>query len=213
MKRLARITGYALGVLLVAALCNAALPSPVWAQTSASRAFGIAVTTPVTNVVSPVAQLPGDGSMATDNTPNVSVDGFAGADNLFAMATGGDRSAESNSTLENISLLNGLVTANSVVAMASSWLTDLGAGSGADGSQLANLVVNGVSYTSDVAANTRVNLPGVGYVVLNEQQRTGDGITSSGITVNMIHVVLVDALTGAKTGDIIVGSATSQVSQ
>ena len=213
MKRLARITGCALGVLLIAALCNAALPSPVWAQTSASRAFGIAVTTPVTNVVSPVAQLPGDGSMATDNTPNVSVDGFAGADNLFAMATGGDRSAESNSTLENISLLNGLITANSVVALASSWLTDLGASSAATGSQLDNLVVNGVSYSSGVAPNTRVGLPGTGYVVFNEQQRSGDGFTSSGITVNMIHVVLVNALTGEKTGDIIVGSATSQVTR
>jgi len=29
--------------------------------------------------------------------------------------------------------------------------------------------------------------------------------------VNMIHVVLQDALTGAKTGEIVVGSATSSV--
>ncbi len=213
MKRLARITGGALGLLLIAALCNAALPSPAWAQTATSRAVGVAVSTPVANVTSPVAQLPGDGSMATDNTANVNVDGFAGADNLFAMATGGDGSAESNSTLENVSLLNGLITANSVVALASSWLTDLGASSNASGSQLDNLVVNGVSYSSGVAPNTRVSLPGTGYVVLNEQRRSGDGFTSSGITVNMIHVVLVNALTGVKTGEIIVGSATSQVTQ
>ncbi len=204
MKRIARMAGLTLACVM---------PGALWAQTPTSRAVGLAVSTPAANVVSSVAALPGDGSMASDRTPTVSVSGLAGADNLFAMATGGDRGAESNSTLENISLLNGLVTANSVVAMASSWLADLGAGSGADGSQLDNLVVNGVSYTSDVAANTRVNLPGVGYVVLNEQLRTGDGITSSGITVNMIHVVLVDALTGAQTGEIIVGSATSQVGQ
>ncbi|HXI33103.1 MAG TPA: choice-of-anchor P family protein [Gemmatimonadales bacterium] len=208
MKKLAKMTGCVLGLLIL----GAALPSGAWAQTT-SRAVGMAVTTPVTSMTSPVAQLPGDGSMATDNTPNVSVDGLAGADNLFTMATGGDGSAESNSTLENVSLLNGLITANSVVALASSWLTNLGAGSNASGSQLDNLVVNGVSYSSGVAPNTRVNLPGTGYVVLNEQQRTGDGINSSGITVNMIHVVLVNALTGAQTGDIIVGSATSQVSQ
>lgn len=208
MKRLARITGCALGLLL---LSSAALPSTAPAQTS--RAFGIAVTTPVTSVTSPVAALPGDGSLATDNTPNVSVDGLAGADNLFATATGGDRSAESSSTLENISLLNGLITANSVVALASSWLTDLGASSAAGGSQLDNLVVNGVSYSSGVAPNTRISLPGTGYVVLNEQRRSGDGFTSSGITVNMIHVVLVNALTGVKTGEIIVGSAASQVTQ
>src|SRR4029077_19839035 len=103
MKRLAKMIGCALGLLLLGA---AALPATAGAQTT-SRAVAIAVTTPVTNVTSPVAQLPGDGSMATDDTPNVRVDGVAGADNLFAMATGGDRSAESNCTLENVSLLNG----------------------------------------------------------------------------------------------------------
>lgn len=212
MNKLAKFTGAVLGLLIPVALCSAALPASAWGQTT-SRATGLAVNTAVANVTSPVAQLPGDGSMATDNTPNVSVAGLAGADNLYTMATGGDGSAESNSTLENVSLLNGLITANSVVALASSWLTDLGASSNASGSQLADLVVNGVSYSSGVAPNTRVSLPGVGYVVLNEQRRTGDGFSSSGITVNMIHVVLVNALTGVKTGDIVVGSATSQVSQ
>lgn len=208
MKKLAKMTGCVLGLLVLGAV----LPSGAGAQTT-SRAAGLAVNTAVANVTSPVAQLPGDGSMATDNTPNVSVAGLAGADNLFAMATGGDRSVESNSTLENVSLLNGLITANSVVALASSWLTDLGASSNASGSQLDNLVVNGVSYSSGVAPNTRVSLPGTGYVVLNEQRRSGDGINSSGITVNMIHLVLVNALTGVKTGEIVVGSATSQVTQ
>ena len=212
MKKLAKMTGAILGLLLPVVLCSAALPADAWAQTT-SRATGLAVNTAVANVTAPVAQLPGDGSMATDNTPNVSVNGLAGADNLFAMATGGDGSAEGNSTLENVSLLNGLITANSVVALASSWLTDLGASSNASGSQLDNLVVNGVSYSSGVAPNTRVSLPGTGYVVLNEQRRTGDGFSSSGITVNMIHVVLVNALTGVKTGEIVVGSATSQVTQ
>ena len=212
MKKLWKMTGTILGLLIPVALCSAAVPASASGQTT-SRATGLAVNTALASVTSPVAQLPGDGSMATDNTPNVSVDGLAGADNLFAMATGGDRSAESNSTLENVSLLNGLITANSVVALASSWLTDLGAASAASGSQLDNLVVNGVTYSSGVAPNTRVSLPGVGYVILNEQRRSGDGFSSSAITVNMIHVVLTNALTGAKTGDIIVGSATSQVSQ
>jgi len=84
-------------------------------------------------------------------------------------------------------------------------------------------VVNGVAISSDVAPNTRLDLPGVGYAVLNEQSLTGDGVSSSGITVNMIHVVL-QSLTGggcgllgclpgvlATTGEIIVGSATSSV--
>ena len=64
---------------------------------------------------------------------------------------------------------------------------------------------------SDVAPNTQLPLPGVGYVVLNEQQITGDGVSSSGITINMIHVILQDVLTGLTTGEIIVGSAKSAV--
>ena len=210
MKRLAMIAGSVLGCI-PAILC-VAVPAAASAQTTTSRAVGVAVNTATANVTSPLVTLPGDGSMASDNTPTVDVSGLAGADNLFALATGGDGSAEGSATLENISLLNGLITATSVSALASSALTDLGAVSNAAGSQLDNLVVNGVSYSSGVAPNTRLSLPGVGYVVLNEQQRTGDGVTSSGITVNMIHVVLTNVL-GAKTGEIIVGSATSQVAQ
>ena len=115
------------------------------------------------------------------------------------------------STLENVSLLSGLITADGVTALASSALSDGAASSNAEGSLLDNLVVNGTSISSDVAPNTRVDLPGVGYVVLNEQIPSGDGVTSSGLTVNMIHVVLLNALTGAQTGEIIVGSASSSV--
>src|SRR6266700_2351683 len=96
------------------------------------------------------------------------------------------------------------------------------------GSSFENLVVAGVPVTTGdaaVAPNTQMSLPGVGYVVLNEQIPTGDGVTSSGLTVNMIHVYLqsitggtVDPLTGqviggilTTTGEIIVGSATSSV--
>src|SRR2546428_6037526 len=45
----------------------------------------------------------------------------AGAENAFAMASGAEGSAESNSTLESVNLLNGLITADGVVALASSW--------------------------------------------------------------------------------------------
>jgi hypothetical protein len=76
-------------------------------------------------------------------------------------------------------------------------------------------VINGVPLGfGDFAAapNTRIDLPGVGYVLLNEQSSVGDGLRTSGLSVNMIHVVLLDALTGAKTGDIIVGTASSSAS-
>src|SRR2546428_163894 len=81
------------------------------------------------------------------------------------------------------------------------------------------------SADATVAPNPQRSLSGGGYVVLNEQIPTGDGVTSSGMTVNMIHVYLqsisggiVDPLTGqlvggtaTTTGEIIVGSATTSV--
>jgi len=70
-----------------------------------------------------------------------------------------------------------------------------------------------VVEVADPAPKKRMDLPGVGYVVFNEQIPTGDGVTSSGITVNMIHVVLQQlGLFGYETtGEIIVGSASSGV--
>ena|SRR6267378_2789606 len=212
MKRHATTRGGAWGFVVLGLLFSAALPTTeAWAQTPTARSFGVAVFTPTASTTSPLAVLPTDGSMSDASAPNVSVANFVGADNVFATATGSAGSAESNATLENVSLLNGLITANGVMALASSALTGSAAISDAAGSLLDNLVVNGASIASDVLPNTRIDLPGLGYVVLNEQTLTGDGVSSSGITVNMIHVVLVDALTGAQTGEIVVGSASSSV--
>ena len=224
MKRVATTAGSAIGFLILGLSLNAARPSAAaWAQAPAAQAFGVAVNTPTASGTSAVAMLPADGGLASDNAPSVNVAGLAGAENAFAMASGAEGSAESNSTLESVNLLNGLITADGVVVFASSAVKDGIASSNAEGSQLANLVVNGVAIPSEVAPNTQIALPGVGYAVLNEQTLSGDGVSSSGITVNMIHVVL-QSLTGGgcgllgclpgvltTTGEIIVGSATSSV--
>ncbi len=125
-----------------------------------------------------------------------------------------------------MNILNGLITADEVVANVMSSASEGGAFSSADGSTFTNLAIAGVgslSGDSPLAPNTNINLPGVGYVVLNEQIPTGDGVTSSGLTVNMIHVYLQSLTGGActplgclpgvltSTGEIIVGSAASNV--
>jgi hypothetical protein len=133
---------------------------------------------------------------------------------------------QSTASAADINILNGLITADEVIANVMSSRTASGAVSNADGSTFQNLVVAGAPVTSGdgaVAPNTTINLPGVGYVVLNEQTLTGDGVTASGITANMIHVYL-QSLTGSTctplgcvpgvlttTGEIIVGSATTSV--
>lgn len=182
----------------------------VAAQTA--RSFGVKVSTPTINQTATSVILPTGGDQAQNSDQSIAIGGLATAQDAFAIVNGDaydGSTAVSSATLGAVNLLSGLITADGVVAVASSW-TGNATGSDGEGSSLANLVVNGVSVDTP-APNTTLALPGVGYVILNEQISTGDGVTTTGITVNMIHVVLQNALTGVKTGDIIVGSATSSV--
>jgi len=184
----------------------------VAAQTA--RSYGVKVSTPTINQTASSAVLPLGGDQAQNSSQSIAIGGVATAQDAFAIVNGDadptyGSTAVSSATLGAVNLLSGLITADGVVAVASSWIGDA-TGSDGEGSSLANLVVNGVSV-DDPGPNTTLALPGVGYVILNEQIPTGDGVTTTGITVNMIHVVLQNALTGVQTGEIIVGSATSAV--
>ena len=176
-------------------------------RTATAQAFGVSVNTATVNQKTPSAVAPAEGGMVQNDAGEVSIPALVTVQNVYAVASGwsddGYSDAVSTTSLGSVNILNGLITANGVVAIA----TTTAEGSDAYGSSLANLVVNGVAVSAP-EPNSRVNLPGVGYVVLNEQISTG-----SGITVNMIHVVLQrTGLLGTQTlGDIIVGSASSSV--
>lgn len=200
---------------LVAVSALALLVERAGAQTVGATAYGTYVNALGETTQSPVATLPSTGGMSVGDAQTFEVAGALDARWLKAVTTGAvddpTSTSQSTSELENVSVLSGLITADVVTAVTSSYRNGTGAASNTDGSGFVNLVVNGVSITTDVAPNTRVDLPSVGYVVLNEQKRIGDGVTTTGIMVNMIHVILQDALTGVKTGEIIVGSASSSV--
>src|SRR5204863_3718382 len=119
-------------------------------------------------------------------------------------------SAQSLAIAADVNILNGVVTATGVTAMSSSASNGVQATSTSAGSTIVGLVVNGVSL-GDVspAPNTAINVPAVGTVILNEQATTGGGVTDKGLNVTMIHVIPKDKLTGVKTGDLVVGSASS----
>jgi hypothetical protein len=206
-------------------LLGLVLPMTLLASAAQGQAFGLAVNTKTVNQKSVYVVLPAGEAMASDQGQSVSVPGVATAQDLFSIVTGDadatdGSTAVSSATLGVVSLLNGLITADGVVAMASSSIGDAGANSNAAGSSLGNLVVGGAAI-ADPAPNTRMSLPGVGYVLLNEQLPTGDGVTTTGMTVNMIHVVLqqpvlglLGQVTGYRTvGEIVVGSATSSVTR
>ena len=161
------------------------------------------------------AALPPEGGMVDAGVDAAAVTSTLTASTLNSITTGmadsAVGSAQTSAEAADVSILNGLITARQVLGVAASYVNQQAAGSGADGSALVDVVVNGVPLAGTPPPNTRIDLAGVGYVVLNEQTPTGNGVTTSGISVNMIHVVLRDALTGLTTGEIVVGSATSAV--
>jgi len=193
------------------------LAGAVQAQTVTGKAFGTYVKSGGVTSQSPVATLPATGGMATGQADSYGVPGAVDANALNAITTGAvdnkKTGAQSTSDLENITVAGGAISADVVTAVASSYFGQFSGGTDTNGSGFVNLVVNGVAITTDVDPNTRFDLPGVGYAVLNEQVTSGNGVTSWGVTVNMIHVFLQDALTGLTTGEIIVGSASSSASR
>jgi len=215
-----RLLGLVLPMTLVASSAHSQMRAAARAE-----AFGVSVSTATVNQKSPFVVLPTGEAMASDQGQGVSVPGFVTAENLFTIVTGDadathGSNAVSSATLGAVTLLDGLITADGIAAVASSTIGDGAVNSNAAGSSLASLVVSGTQVSSP-APNTRMDLPGVGYVLLNEQRPSGDGVTASGITVNMIHVVLqqpvlglLGQVTGYQTvGHVIVGSATSSVTR
>jgi len=209
------------------------------AQSVAGQAYSTYVNTPLgSSGQSPLAVLPAvsgtDGAEADAAGDALSVAGVLSSDFLNSITSGeigtGETGAQSTASAASVNILNGLITADEVVANVMSSAAQDGASSNADGSTFTNLVVAGTPVTSGdgpVGPNTNISLPGVGYVVLNEQIPSGDGVATSGLTVNMIHVYLqslvggvVDPLTGRTvggtlqtTGEVIVGSASSTVTR
>jgi hypothetical protein len=209
-------------VLLAAALLAAA---PARAQTVGGTGFGALVNAAGMVQRSSTAVLPSTGGYAVGDDQTFGVGGTLASEWLTSVTTGavdqGLSSAQTSSSVEGVSVLGGLIRADVVTAIASSYKNATQAFSDAEGSGFAGLVVNGVALAADPVPNTRLSILG-GFVVLNEQIRSGDGVTSSGITVNMIHVVLQSVTPGLCTplgctpevtttvGEVIVGSASSR---
>src|SRR5579863_235893 len=140
--------------------------------------------------------------------------------NLAPLAVGGaantsvssaKQQAQAESATASVSLLGGLISAQEITATSTTTMDSHGNFEvSASGSSFNHLVVLGRVYNGSVSPNTRINLPLLGYVVLNEQSST-IGSSNATMTVNMIHVyVTVGNLLGLQVGtQVIVSSATS----
>ena len=119
--------------------------------------------------------------------------------------------ATASSTIQHVSLLGGLVTADAVKSVSTtSHDTSTGTlSTSAAGTQFAHLSVLGLPIILNPAPNTKITLPGVGYVVLNQQFGHVTS-TNADLTVIGIHIVVTLSTPLAKVGtNIIVSDASS----
>ena len=210
-----RMRQYAVSLAAIGLLAGAATTNS-HANSVSGEAFGVSVNAAGVRVgPTPHVVLPPDGGMVSDRLLRIAVPNAAASSTLEVVTTGsicaGSATAQSSATVEQANLLNGVVAARLVVAMSTSTADGSTATSTAEGSTLIGLSING-STPVDVtpSPNTTIPIPG-GAVILNEQILEGDGVHTSALTVNMIHVVLTEPLTGAITADIVVSSAHSDV--
>jgi hypothetical protein len=137
--------------------------------------------------------------------------------------------SESSSTVNNLSILNGLVTASTIRSKSTSDGNGASATSTAAGSFANQLRIAGVLYEqSEFAPNTTVSanatiqatvaglpvlVPMTGTVTINEQTGSGNATTTSSLAVNFLHVSVSGSVAGSisLSADIIVASASSSV--
>src|SRR2546426_9407036 len=108
------------------------LAGAVQAQSVTGRAFGTYVNVAGNVSQSPVAMLPSSGGMATGQADAVGVPGSVDAQWLNAVTTGAvdnkKTGAQSTSEVENVSTAAGLITADIVTAVATSYFDQFNGG-------------------------------------------------------------------------------------
>jgi hypothetical protein len=110
-----------------------------------------------------------------------------GAINTVA-ATGTDDS-EAGADVVQANLLAGLISADEIKAVSTTTDQNGTLEVSATGSQFVNLVVAGQNISGTPPPNTKIELAGLGYVVLNEQI-SKVGSSTAQLNVNMVHVVV-----------------------
>lgn len=121
------------------------------------------------------------------------------------------RTSSATSTVHSVSVLSGLVTADEIRAVSATSHDSAGFHTSGAGSRAVRLVVAGVPVLVQPGPNTRIDVAGIGHVVLNEQipRLTANSAT---LVVNMIHVFVTQPNPLVPVGtDVIVGHAKSKL--
>ncbi|PYY11783.1 MAG: hypothetical protein DMG69_03065 [Acidobacteria bacterium] len=203
MKTMKANKDVTIAICLIAILAFSPVASFAQASTTFSgraaalraSAVGIAL------AVSDTGPLPASGGSLKTSVASVNVLGLVSADVLTSATSGSGSSSQSQSSIQSLSLLGGLVTADLVKSNSGASCSN-GQASATGNSQLVGLVVAGQPVLA-VNPNLAISAPGGISVIVNEQTSSSGGNTGS-TTVNALHV------TGPSL-DIVVASAHSDI--
>lgn len=191
-------------IVSIAFLC-VSLHAEATVITGTSRAFGESVNLTITPLIGPVVSvLSGPIPTASGTAPlpynvtntllSANVAGLLTTGVLTAHATSnvdgmpGIRTASADATVDNLSVLLGLITATEIQSSATV-SGDFGAFTAVGTNTLTGLSVNGTPFLFASATPNFVFFTGLGLTVtLNEQILTGNGIDSLGLAVNAIDI-------------------------
>jgi hypothetical protein len=109
---------------------------------------------------------------------------------VFTEKTASSARVMNTSRVAGLNALDGAITADAIKAVANTSANATMINSTPTGSEFVNLRIAGQPIQADVAPNTRVNLPDLGYVLLKSVKKSGDGQSLSKITVDMLTVVV-----------------------
>src|SRR5579871_1338504 len=118
---------------------------------------------------------------------NSAINAGSATSTLTVSTTSASNSIEASADIEGLKLFNGLISAGSIHTDVTSTATASG-GTSSNNSIFSGLSISGASMLVNPAPNTKVTLPGIGYVVLNEQHGPFDGAASTSISVNALDV-------------------------
>jgi hypothetical protein len=202
------------------------------AQTVSGHAFVASAATDPSSLPTTVGfvDIPANGGLDRQSLESVGISGAVSAGASQSESSGG--LAADASTASSFAQASGVcllpsatgcgITATAVRSQSNSAASASGASSNANGTELVGAVVLGTPVSANPPPNTVIELPGIGFVILNEQFCDNGGALASncsggtvaghaGLTVRAIRVVVIAPTNplGLRTGQVIVAESHS----
>ena len=179
-------------IFVAANVLTLAAPDSIAAVRVGGEAYGLAVGNPAVGTPGAAyVQLPPEGGSVSDTSPGAGygVGNAVGSTTRIQTSSQGDLGAgnvTSTTTLADGELLGGVIRAHDVRIVAST-----AGGRPSATVTFGSLIVAGISYPNP-QPNTRVEIPGVGIAILNEQLIGGDGRDVAAIIVRAVRLQITE---------------------